>query len=274
MIRKLYEKILMCSTVISRDEVTVYSAQASYYIIISAFPFIMLLLSLTGFLAPIYRTAITDAVHSIFPEAISPMASVLTSELFEKSIPLASLTAITALWSSSRGIAAVERGIRRVYGVNETRGFIKTSVLSLIYTVLFMGILTLTLLLQVFSNTILGFLSDYISIPQEIMSVVRNIFFFVFVGFIFQLMYYFLSSRQIPFKNHIFGAVFSTLGWMLFSWIYSIYIDNFADYSYIYGSLTAVVLMMLWLFCCVTILLVGAEVNKLLKGRILFWIKK
>jgi len=64
-------------------------------------------------------------------------------------------------------------------------------------------------------------------------------------------------------KNHLPGAVFATLGWMLFSFFYSLYIKYFPSASAIYGSLTAVCLIMLWLYVCIVILLLGAEVNKL-----------
>ncbi|HIU47977.1 MAG TPA: YihY/virulence factor BrkB family protein, partial [Candidatus Avimonoglobus intestinipullorum] len=77
------------------------------------------------------------------------------------------------------------------------------------------------------------------------------------------LVYKTFSGKKMPYKRHLPGAVFTTAGWMVFSFLFSIYIENFANYSYIYGSLTAIVLMMLWLYSCMIILLFGAELNML-----------
>ena len=78
---------------------------------------------------------------------------------------------------------------------------------------------------------------------------------------IFALIYMSFSGRKIPLKRHFPGAVFTTFGWIIFSVLFSFYIDNFANYSYLYGSLAAIVLMMLWVYSCMIIFLIGGEIN-------------
>ncbi len=262
LIKKLYKFITEIVRNISSDEITVYSAQASYYIAISSFPFIMLLISLAGFFLPQYRETIFSSIQNIIPHAIQPAITAVASELFEKSIPIVSISAATSLWSASRGIAAVERGICRVYKTPGRKNFIISSFFSIIYTVVFIAILLSTLLLQVFGDIILEMLNKYITLYSSEIILLKSFLFFIVMCAIFALMYYFFSKRTITFINHLPGAMFSSAGWMIFSYVYSIYIENFANYSYIYGSLTAVVLMLLWLYCCVIILLAGAELNK------------
>lgn len=258
---KIYKQIEKTVGEIMEDKITVYSAQASFYLIISAFPFIMLLLSLAGYFIPIPKQTIIASIQSFLPDAVKSTVEVLADELFDKSIQVISLTAITTLWSASRGIAAVERGIRKVYKTPERRIFIADYAASIIYTILFIVIIILTLLLQVFGNVIIGFAERYIVFnPTEIV-LIKGVLFFILMCISFQLMYYIFGRRKIKLKNHLPGAAFSAIGWMIFSNLFSVYIDNFANYSYIYGSLTAVVLMMLWLYFCVMILLLGAELN-------------
>lgn len=260
----IYKNITGLIKDIADDELTVYSAQASYYIIISAFPFAMLLLSLVGFIMPDQKQTVIETIQAIVPEMLRPTVSVLGDELFEKSISLISVSALTSLWTASRGIAAVRHGIKRVYGTPPDKNFFAATFFSIVYTIVFIGILMLTLILNVFGNTIINLASKHITVTKTELLLTQGLLFFIVTSFVFQLMYHFFSKHKYSFFSHLPGAVLSSSCWMLFSKIYSVYIDNYANYSYIYGSLTAVVLLMLWLFFCVIILLSGAEVNRLI----------
>ncbi len=245
------------------DEITVYSAQASFYIIISVFPFVMLLMSLVGFIVPISSETVVDWINTICPEAIKPTIIALADELFAKSISIISVTALTAMWSASRGIAALERGVKRVYKTKKGSNFIMDGLMSILYTFMFMALIFATLILQVFGNLIGELIYKYIHFSLTDTILIKGIFSFSLMTLVFQSMYYFFNKRQSRFNKNLVGAAFSSIGWILFSNIYSIYIENIANYSYIYGSLTAIVLLMLWLYFCVIIFLIGAEINKL-----------
>ena len=267
MVLKIFRKILKFFKKLGTDEVTVYSAQASYYIIISSFPFAMLLISLIGFFMPEYKHTVLTTIQSAVPSVIKPLFMELADELFTKSISIVSFTAITSMWTSSRGLASVEKGISRVYGTKMSRNFFVSAVRSIVYTIVFMFLLMLTLVVHVFSNTLLNMFGNYVMISPTGLILIRIVAFFAFVSVVFALMYYVFSNRRIPFAFHLPGALFSAAGWMIFSNLFSVYIENFANYSYIYGSLAAVVLLMLWLFCCVTILLTGAQINHFIIKR-------
>ena len=96
----IYKNVVRLIKDVADDELTVYAAQASYYIIISAFPFAMLLLSLVGFVMPDQKQTIIETVQAIVPEMLRPTVSVLGDELFEKSVSLISLSALTSLWTA------------------------------------------------------------------------------------------------------------------------------------------------------------------------------
>lgn len=261
---KFFKSAKETISLIIADDLPVYSAQASYYIIISVFPFMMLFLSLVGFIFPLEREGVRIAIQSIVPETFWEMLGVLIDELFEKSVHIVSLTALTALWTSSRGFAAVERGVRRIYATPQSKNFLYTVLPSLIYTVTFMIILILTLGLQVFGNTIISFFKKTTGISLSDIVFIKSVLMFAILCIIFQLMYYFFGRRLTPFSKHLPGAVFSAAGWLAFAKLFSIYVNNYAHYSYIYGSITMIVLLMLWLFCCVMIILLGAELNRLI----------
>lgn len=250
------------------DEITVYSAQASFYIIISVFPFVMLLMSLIGFIMPISSQNIMDWINTICPAAIKPTVVTLANEIFDKSVSLVSLSALTALWSASRGIAALERGVKRIYKTKRSSNLIADGLMSVLYTFMFIALILATLILQVFGNLISDLILKYIHFSLTDIVLIKGVFSFAVMTLVFQLMYYFFNKRQSRFHKALPGAMFSAIGWIVFSNIYSVYIDNMSNYSYIYGSLTAIVLLMLWLYFCVIIFLIGAEINNLTRKKI------
>ena len=85
----------------------------------------------------------------------------------------------------------------------------------------------------------------------------------------FSLMIYkFLPNRRDKFRYQLPGAMFSAVGWMIISWIFSVYLDVFKGFSSMYGSLTTIVLIMLWMYFCMYCILLGGELNVLLNGKI------
>ena len=263
-IKKLTEFIYKLLNDINKKEITVYSAQSSFYVIISAFPFIMLLISLTGFLLPYYKETLDYLIMTFTPQSISHEITTLVSELYEKSIPAISFSSIASLWSASRGIASIERGIYKIYDIKPYKNFFISVISSIGYTISFIVILIFTLVVQVFGGVIITGLLKNISFSYTEIVLIKWGFYIFLLTATFIILYYFLSKRKHPIPNHFPGALFSSLGWGLFSNIYSIYIENFSNYSYIYGSLTLVIFMMLWIYICITIFLLGAQLNSII----------
>ena len=262
---KLSKRILNIAKIISDDNIFVYSAQASFYIIIASIPFIMVLLSMAQYILPVSESDVINMANAFIPETLKPSALSVISELFYKaSGSVISITAISSLWTASRGIAAVERGTRNVYHTPNRTSFISGAVICILYTLMFMIILLVFLATVVFGNSITKFLELKSGIWCWIFgktSWLKWLFFFVSLTAFFSLVYKTFSGRKISVRRQLPGAVFTSLGWMIFSILFSFYIDNFANYSYIYGSLAALVLMMLWVYSCMIIFLLGGEIN-------------
>ena len=270
--KTVYDIVERIAKRISDDRVTVYAAQATFFIVISAIPFIMLLLSLLRYIVPLTGIDFSDSAESIFPAGIIEFARAQLDELNSRSgIPVLSFSAVTLLWASARGLRSISEGIRNVYGGvwRQKYGLIAHYVASLVYTLIFILLIILTLLVLVFGEKILGFITAWrpeINYFADLFIALRGGVFLVLMTVIFLLAYIGMSRAGMRIKDHFPGAVFSAVGWMGFSWGYSIYIDNFAHYSYIYGSLTAIILMMLWMYMCMVILLLGAELNMWIAG--------
>lgn len=268
-LKHIWQFLLIIIKRIDRDTVTVYAAQATFFILIAAIPFIMLLITLIQFFIPIAKADFMEMAVSIFPKSISKFVQSVVEELFSKSPgSIISVTALTALWSASRGFVALRHGLNRVYQPAMEHGYIKNRSISIFYTLIFIIALVFSLSVLIFGNSILSIWGGKSTIIKGLLYGVlqmKDLISLVIFTLFFALIYKFLPTHKVSFKRQLPGAFFAALGWILFSFGYSVYIENFSNYSYVYGSLAAVVLLMLWVYFCLMILLIGAEINKLLQ---------
>ena len=164
---------------------------------------------------------------------------------------VAGLSAITALWSSSRGVYGLLTGLNAVYGVSENRGYLYTRSISVLYALVFYAVILLTLGLHVFGNSLMSFLLgidnpvvifllDFIDLRFFLLLIVQTVF--------FTAMYMVLPNGRNGFFKSLPGGMLATIGWLVFSDIYSIYVENFSGYANIYGSVYAIAIAMLWLY--------------------------
>ena len=248
---------------ITNDLITVYAAQASFYIILAVIPFLMLAMTLLQFIVPVDFEEVILALNKMLPQNMQDLAYRILSELFLKSTGFLSFSAITALWTTSRGAASLQAGVRKIYKSTREKGFILTRWLSIVHTLVFVIIFVAALILLVFGSTITDILTQRFGLGMIIMLFenLRGLISLVIFTLFFALMYKFFAGKKVSFINQLPGAIFSALGWVFFSLVFGLYINNFADYSYIYGSLTALILFSLWLYWCMIIFLLGAEIN-------------
>ena len=251
-------------------QIPLHAAYAGYFMILSAFPALLVLLSVLRYTG-IEVENLVDLVGDFLPKALLNMVEGIIYSIYQNTTgTVLGLSALTSLWSASRGIYGLLRGLNAVYDVWEDRGYVYTRLISLVYTFLFGIVLILTLFLHVFGNTILGSLT-MVDNPVVIflMDLVDLRFFFLLIlqSLIFTLMFMMLPNERNRFWDSLPGGVLSSLGWLLFSDIFSIYVENFNSYANVYGSVYAVALGMLWLYCCLSILFYGGALNHYLAKK-------
>lgn len=249
---------------INDDRVTVYAGQAALFVIISSVPFISLLFALFSIILPdgnpgdpLIDLPLSSSAKALFDSISAELVSA-------PSISLLSISALTTLWSASRGIASIRRGVETVYNADRPGGYVKNRFISIASTLIFIGLIAAVVALLLFDKILVGVLGNWIGAT---FMKLRTPLFILALTVFFTSIYYSVSKRSSYVKHsilcHVPGAVFSSLGWVVFSYFYSLYIENFPGATYIYGSLAAVCLIMLWIYFCMIILLLGAEVNKL-----------
>ena len=250
---------------LKKDAVSAYAGQTAFFIIMSIFPFTMLVLTLVQYL-PVNAEIIISMTRQIIPSAFDSYIVSLINEIYEKPlVTIVSVTFLGAIWAVSKSFLAVIRGCNFVYGIDETRNYVKLRLISSVYTILFAVIIAITLVVMVFGNTIIFALAKQFPFFNEmakVIIVVRTILGFIVMFGFFLAVYVFVPNRKTKAVHEIPGAIVTTVGWIGFSYLYSFYIDHFANFD-TYGSLTTMVFMMLWLYACMYIFFIGGEINVL-----------
>ncbi len=251
------------------DNLTAYAAQAAFFIFISIFPFLMLFLNLIKYI-PIFSNENLENLSMSFlsPQIESVIKGIIKEASTYSSGALISITTIAILWACSKGVLGIIYGLNSIYKTTEKRSFIHLRFIAVVYTLGLIVALVIVLILMVFGNKILDLIVQSIHLPISLANAVKAVRWLITFGFLilfFMFLYTVIPERKTKLKNELPGAVISTVGWIGFSALYSFYIDNFSNQSKVYGSLTAIILFLLWMYICMIILFVGAEVNDIIQ---------
>ena len=243
------------------------AASAGYFIVLSVFPSLVLILSLLRY-TPLDAGDLLDFLSDFLPTALLPAAErLIISTYAHTSGAIVSVSALGALWSASRGIYGLLTGLNRIYDVTEDRGYWRTRALCVLYTFAFLVVLLLTLVLGLFGEGILSmlppardplgrFLGEIIDLRFLLMLLLQTV--------LFTAMFMVLPNRKGSFRHSLPGAVLACLGWQCATRLFSVYVEHFSRYTTVYGSVYAVALAMLWLYFCLSILFYGGALNRLL----------
>lgn len=248
--------------------IPVYAAGAGYFMILSVFPLLILLLGLLRYTGLAVDT-LTDLLEGVIPQALMNGAKRLILSTYRNtSGTVVSISALAALWSASRGIYGLIRGLNTVYHVPESRSWLRIRAVSMLYTFLFLLVVLLTLILSVFGTTLVRQLP--VSPLLEVLDRVVDLRFAVLLVVqtaLFTAMFMVLPNRKNTLRASLPGAVLASLGWLVFSDLYSIYVEHFTGYANVFGSVYAVALSMLWLYICLCIFFYGGAWNHFIRQK-------
>lgn len=254
-----------------RDDVSGLSAQLAYYFLLSLFPFFIFAFTLLGYL-PISTHDVLVVLEKIIPGKVtSSLETTLHQFLNTKRGWLLFFALIGTLATASGGINALIYALNKAYDVAQERSWWLTRILSVLFTIGMVIAILLTLIFPVFGKMIEVFIiQDFGPSPSILFlwSLLRWTISLLFLIILFVLLYYFAPNRKVPLRHVLVGAIFAAGGWLLVSWGFSFYVNNFANYSLTYGSLGGVIVLMTWFYLSAMIIILGGQVNALLeKGR-------
>lgn len=263
-------RVAHAAQTVHQMQIPLHAGYTAYFLILSVFPALLLVLSMLRYTG-LQVEALIELLRDFLPEALmGAVEELVYSTYLHSNGAVVGVAAVTALWSASRGVYGLLQGLNAIYDVSENRSYFYTRAISVVYMFLFLLVLLLTLFLHVFGGTLLNMLT-MVDNPVVIFLVdlidFRFFLLLVLQSVIFTAMFMTLPNKRNRFLDSLPGGVLASLGWLVFSDLYSIYVENFSSYANIYGSVYAIALSMLWLYCCMSILFYGGALNRYLMDR-------
>lgn len=253
----------------NKDHVSEYSAQCSYYIILSFIPFVILLITLIQY-TNVNQQTLFDVISKIIPTSMSGFILDIVKEVYSKSIGTISISIIFTLWSAGKGLYALTKALYEIYEVKDKKSnsLIRLKLISLLQTIAFIALITVGLVLLVFGNSLVSIVRQNFGKLENyniVSGIITEIGFILGTFIVFLFIYKFMPRGKNTFKSQIPGAIFGAISLNVVSFVFSKYLDIFKGFSITYGSLTTLMLIMMWTFACFYTLFLGAELNKVIK---------
>ncbi len=255
---------------VAKDHVSAYAAQSAFFTMLSLFPITMLLMTLVR-ITPVTQGDIIQIAYEVFPKTISGTMISIIDEVYSQTGTSISISILVTMWSAGKGVMAISNGLNTIKGITETRNYIWVRVRAAVYTVILVVSVILSLVLLGFGNSISLLVNQYVPMfgyVVDFLIEIRTILMICVIILVATMVYQYLPNRRGKIKYQVPGAIFTAFGWMFASFIFSIYMDVFRGFSNMYGSLTTIVLIMLWLYFCIYVILLCGEINVLIEEHL------
>ena len=259
-LKKLYKRY-------NEDEIASLGAQAAYYLLLSFFPFLIFFMTLLSYTKAIDENNLLFLSHFLPRSVYWLILDVITNILRTRKMAFISLGMLATVWSSSSSVLSFMYGMNKAYRKKETRPFWKIRGISMLFTIGTSILITSSIVLIVFGEIIgrqifgMLYISDSLDIIWDLF---RYLGVFITLFTVFILFFRYIPNCHPPVKKVIPGAAFSTICWIIISLGFSFYVNNFGNFSKTYGSIGAVIALLLWLYWSSITILMGSELNAIL----------
>lgn len=263
MIRKLYRIVRDFSQHAGKKNISAHAASTAFFLFLSIVPMLILVCTIIPY-TPLTEENLMAAAMEVLPPMITPLVENMIAEVFEQSIGILSLAALTMLWSAGKGVLALMRGLNVINDVEEKRNYFLVRIISCFYTIIMLVAMILSLVLMVFGNQLVSLLLYDIPQLRVLLSFLMNFRFmavWAILSVLFSIIYAYVPDKKLRLREQLPGACFAAVVWSVFSWGFSLYVGRSGSYS-IYGSLSIIIIIMVWMYFCMYIVMMGAYINR------------
>ncbi len=247
-----------------RHNVGIQSAALAFYLLFSLFPFLIFISALLGLLR-LNVTAILLALGELLPRDIVDIIRAYLLHINEASnLRLMLFGLLFSIWFPMRAANALIISVRTAYHLGPPRRAVLHRLKTLLYTVMLILTIALTLALMTVGERLLTYAVVHLRLPLAAASLWARLRFpaAALVGYFALFFLYALAQDSFqPWRSIWPGAIAALAAWMVLSWLYALYVENIAQYSLLYGSIGAVIVLMIWLYMTANVLITGAELN-------------
>jgi len=247
-----------------KQNISTHAASIAFFFFLSVVPMLMALCAIIPY-TPLTEEDLVEAVTDVVPDMIDTLAVSVISDVYDRSAGIISIAIVATIWSAAKGVMALMRGLNAINGVEEKRNYFVIRVIASLYTVAMLFIVVLSLFLNVFGNQLVSLLLHRLPQLARLVSFAMNFRFLVVWAvmiLVFAAIYAYVPDKRLSFRGQIPGAAFSAIVWSIFSWGFSLYVTYGGSSYGIYGSLSIVIIVLLWMYFCMYIILIGAYLNR------------
>lgn len=242
-----------------------YAAGSAFFVILSLVPIMIVvscIIPLTGLTEEILYKAVTD----FLPNNTKEFMVSLIHYVYSNNNGILPAAILLAAWSAGRGMLSLIRGLNEIHGIKENRGYFRLRIISSVYTVILLLGLLFTLVVSVFGQSIYNNFLVRVPVLHEILALILKFRFLMAIfilSIIFTSLYTYVPDIKTTIKQQFYGGSMAALGCSVFSYCFSVYVDNYNDFSG-YGNINTIIIIMLWLYFTMYILLYGAYIGNYL----------
>lgn len=245
-----------------------HASSIAYFTFLSLIPLLALCVSIVSMVG-VGEQEVTAFFVALAPDALDDLAENLVADAFRRSGVAFSLSTIALLWSASRGMAALRSGLNAAFEEQESRSFPALVAISVVATIV-LGILFAATMYLIFSGAIMRSLSELMpdfQYQEGLRDVLGPIAVTVMSIPMFGLCYAYLPAGKRRFSTQLPGAALAAFGCGALAFGFRVYVDNFSNFTVVYGSIATVALLLMWMYFISNILIIGGFVNRALANR-------
>lgn len=243
-------------------DVSGMAAQLSFFFLLSLFPLLLVLVTLLPYL-PLTTIDVLSFLDNFVPEESMQLIEKQVNSLMVQNVKLLSVGIIGTLWSASNGMNALVKAFNHAYEIMESRTFLLRRVFAIILTFGMIFVFIVALLLPVFGQQITNFIISTVGYGEELVhlfSTLRWVTSGLITFIMFLVLYWIFPNIKLRGRNIFRGALFATIGMSIVSYGFSVYVNNFANYTTTYGSIGGIIVLMLWFYLCAHVIILGGEI--------------
>jgi membrane protein len=235
----------------------------AFFFLLSVVPILLIGTVILSYL-PFTEEMVVSTLEQFTPGFIDNIIEDLVSQVYNQSQGILPIAIIVMLWSAGKGMWGMMMGLNTANEVTEDRNIVFVRIRASFYSVLMLIMLFMCFGMIIAGENFVGYIRRLAPKLAEYFGIIGNLRFLVVWGFLtlfFVLLYTFLPNKKLKLRYQIPGAAFSAIGWSVISWGYALYLDYSEGFS-VYGSLSTPILLMIWMYVCMYILLIGANLNR------------
>lgn len=264
-LRDIYDAVDEFFSGMGSRRLTTYSSSCAYYLFMSLVPVIMLLVSVLQY-TPLTRDVVLEAVADYVPDSLYEIVYFIVTSIYNGGRVALTVSILLTIWSASACMKALLRGMDSVYDAERKEDYIRFSLRACSYMIIFVFILMLSFFVMVYGGKILDYIEQSMPVNHSLdflFTLAKYLRFVIILGLlalVFCLLYKWMPARRLKFRRQLPGALFSSVAWAAFSFIFSFYV-SLSDRFGAYGYIGTIMVAMIWIFYCFYFLLLGGFIN-------------